>query len=218
MTFSIKVAAIEKEVDSLLKELMGDESQYPKDNIFNSLSPDFSNKNYVGQSGTYQLPVRVGKGGGNIDEGDKPWIVGHFSPNAPTDVNHKFHNGVDLKAPKGTPVHPIGPGIVSETGNGPKSGLFVKILHEDGKVQSFYGHLNTINAGVGNRVDFNSIIGTVGSSGNAFNRGSHLHIECKINGNLVDLFSVVGKPIGSLTKQAEIEEQIIGILNKYAKL
>ncbi|HLG26296.1 MAG TPA: M23 family metallopeptidase [Paenisporosarcina sp.] len=159
---------------------------------------------------TYQLPVQVGRAGQPLSEGDRPWIVGHFSPGVATDINHpKGHNGMDLKATCGTPVYPIGPGVVKEVGVGPISGNFVKCLHEDGNVQSFYGHLNSTEVQRGQEVTKTTIIGRVGDSGNAKNRGCHVHLEVKVNNSLINPMSILGKLIGSLSKKASLFSYII---------
>ncbi len=157
----------------------------------------------------YKLPVQVGQKGQALNRGDRPWIVGTFSPGVATDVNHpKGHNGVDLKAVQGTPVYPIASGIVKETGVGNISGNYVACLHENGHVQSFYGHLESIRVNKGQRVTQSTVIGTVGETGNAKGRGAHLHYEVKVNGSLINPLGISGKPVGSLSKKASSITQI----------
>lgn len=163
----------------------------------------------------YRLPVQIGVSGKSLSEGDRPWIVGHFSPNAPTDKNHKFHNGVDLKAARGTPVYPIASGIVKEVGSGSISGNYVMCLHEDGHVQSFYGHLESIKVNKGQKITQSTVIGTVGDTGNAKGRGPHLHYEVKVNGSLTNPLSLPGKQVGSLSKKALLLSQIYKLARKF---
>lgn len=197
--------------DNLIESLLGEKvpiSNAPATNTLESITQE-----------TYQLPVQVGVTGKSLLEGDRPWIVGTFSPGVQTDKNHpKGHSGVDLKAVKGTPVHPIASGVVKEIGTGNISGNFVMCLHEDGHVQSFYGHLDTIKTTKGQAVNKSSIIGTVGDSGNARNRGAHLHYEVKLNGSLVNPFSIVGKLVGSLTKRSSLMQKIIKLAEIYSEL
>lgn len=168
---------------------------------------------------TYQLPVQVGQAGEPLAQGDKPWIVGTFSPGVATDKNHpKGHNGVDLKAARGTPVHPIASGVVKEVGSGGVSGNFVMCLHEEGQVQSFYGHLDSIKATKGQAVNQSSVIGTVGDTGNAKGRGAHLHYEVKVNGALVNPLSIPGKQVGSLAKKASLLQGIFKLADKFELL
>jgi murein DD-endopeptidase MepM/ murein hydrolase activator NlpD len=150
----------------------------------------------------YQLPVRVGQKGKNLDEGDEPWIVGKFYPGKYLNSTHpEGHNGVDLKAPKGTPIYPIAPGKIILIADTPKGGKNLKIAHEDGQVVSYYAHLDSISVSNGQKVSQSTIIGAVGDTGNAKGRGAHLHYEVKVNGNHIDPLNLTGKIVGSLTKK-----------------
>lgn len=163
----------------------------------------------------YRLPIQVGISNEPLDAGDKPWFVGHFSPNAPTDKNHAFHNGVDQKASKGTPIYPMADGIVESTGSSPKSGNFISILYEEGKVRSFYAHLDSIKCQQGDRVSQNDVVGLVGDTGNAKGRGAHLHFETRINGSLIDPKNLVGKPVGSVDKKAHLADIILKLAENF---
>lgn len=197
--------------DSLIESLLGkkvQESKEPETTILETTNHE-----------TYKLPVQVGKAGEPLSKGDKPWIVGMFSPGVATDPNHpKGHNGVDLKATKGTPVYPIASGVVKDVGVGNISGNFVTCLHEDGNVQSFYGHLDSIRTSKGQPVTQTTPIGTVGETGNAKGRGAHLHYEVKVNGALVNPLTIPGKAVGSLTKKASLFTMINKLADKFELL
>lgn len=97
----------------------------------------------------------------------------------------RFHPGVDLRAPMGTPVQaPVG-GIVVYTGRYYAYGLIVDIQHQDGSL-SRYAHLSRIAADVrpGVTVRPGQQIGAVGRTGRT--TGSHLHVELRRNGRPVD--------------------------------
>lgn len=167
-------------------------------------------------SETYQLPVQVGRAGQPLSRGDSPWLVGLFSPGVATDKNHpQGHNGVDLKAGRGTPVYPIASGVVKEVGSSTKSGNYVTCLHENGGVQSFYAHLDSINVRKDQKIDRSTSIGSVGDSGNAKGRGAHLHYEVKINGSLTNPLGISGKPVGSLSRRAQLFANIQKIADKF---
>jgi len=206
----IKIAQTDAQTniaDSLIESLLGQKSPATQTPT-NKLEPHINE--------TYQLPVQVGQSGESLSSGDKPWMVGSFSPGIATDKNHpKGHNGVDLKAAKGTPVYPIASGIVKDTGVGNISGNFVTILHEEGHVQSFYGHLDSIRTTKGQTVNKSTIIGTVGDTGNAKGRGAHLHYEVKVNGSLINPFSIAGKQVGSLAKKALLYFNIQKLADKF---
>lgn len=98
---------------------------------------------------------------------------------------HVPHNGVDYGAPRGTPVHTVGEGLVSFAGRNGPSGIMVRIKHNT-TYTTAYLHLNAIHRGIrkGKRVEQGEIIGYVGSTGRA--TGPHLHFSFYENGKFVD--------------------------------
>jgi peptidoglycan hydrolase-like protein with peptidoglycan-binding domain len=101
----------------------------------------------------------------------------------------RFHGGVDLLAAAGTPVLAAAPGRV--TWAGPRAGGWgnlITIAHPDG-VRTLYAHLSTIRVHVGEWVAGGTIVGRVGSTGDA--TGPHLHFEVRVHGAEVD-------PLGAL--------------------
>lgn len=88
----------------------------------------------------------------------------------------RWHEGVDIFAPRGTPVRPAAAGVVWHTGNTGLGGLSVAIDGDDG-MRYFYTHLDSIAAGIrdGQRVSLQQIIGRVGNTGNASGGPPHLH-------------------------------------------
>ncbi len=94
----------------------------------------------------------------------------------------KLHTGVDLAAPKGTPIYASGDGVVEKRrlvfGLWPVTSL---LKHVNG-FETGYGHMSTIADGIkpGAHVRQGQIIGYVGSTGNS--TGPHLHFEIKVNG------------------------------------
>jgi hypothetical protein len=83
------------------------------------------------------------------------------------------HKGIDIAAPKGTKVRPIGPGRVALAFDAYLSGKTVIVSHGF-YVFSIYAHLSEINVKTGDAVDMNSTIGKVGATGRA--SGAHLHL------------------------------------------
>ncbi|MEM9946143.1 MAG: M23 family metallopeptidase [Cyanobacteria bacterium P01_D01_bin.36] len=76
----------------------------------------------------------------------------------------KFHSGIDLAAPTGTPVVAADGGKVIYAGVAGGYGLLVEVQHSDGTI-SWYGHLNSIDVNVGDSVAQGAQIGGVGSTG-----------------------------------------------------
>lgn len=105
----------------------------------------------------------------------------------------RSHQGVDLRPAtgRGTPVYPISPGKVisistEDSGTNPLGGNTVSIQHGDTGYKSYYAHLKDIHVSIGQNVDIDDVIGTVGNSGNAKGTISHLHFEVSKNGSKVD--------------------------------
>jgi murein DD-endopeptidase MepM/ murein hydrolase activator NlpD len=94
-----------------------------------------------------------------------------------------FHRGLDISAPRGTPVRAVAPGIVAVAGNGNGYGLYIVVNHGNG-MSTLYAHLLDFAVHRGDRVDAGEILGRVGKSGNA--TGYHLHFEVRRETQPVD--------------------------------
>jgi murein DD-endopeptidase MepM/ murein hydrolase activator NlpD len=90
----------------------------------------------------------------------------------------KFHSGVDIEAPYGTPVRATADGDVSGASMGAGYGREIVLNHGHGFL-TVYGHLSAIAVLPGQRVIRGQVIGYVGQSGRA--TGPHLHYEVRIN-------------------------------------
>jgi murein DD-endopeptidase MepM/ murein hydrolase activator NlpD len=90
----------------------------------------------------------------------------------------KFHTGVDIEAPYGTPVRASADGEVSGASMGAGYGREIVLDHGHGFL-TLYGHLSAIAVFAGQHVIRGQVIGYVGQSGRA--TGPHLHYEVRIN-------------------------------------
>ncbi|MFL5906095.1 MAG: peptidoglycan DD-metalloendopeptidase family protein [Solirubrobacterales bacterium] len=96
----------------------------------------------------------------------------------------RWHTGLDIPAPKGTPIHAAGVGSVSFAGlNTGGYGNLVVITHRLG-FESWYAHMSSIATTAGQRVAGGGTIGYVGSTG--FSTGPHLHFEVRHFGTPID--------------------------------
>ena len=95
----------------------------------------------------------------------------------------KFHTGMDLAAPTGTPVKATLDGKVVAVSFNQVYGNYVIISHING-YQSLYAHLHTTNVKVGQRLNQGEKLGLVGSTG--YSTGPHLHFTVYKNGKLVN--------------------------------
>lgn len=95
------------------------------------------------------------------------------------------HDGLDLACGTGTPIYASDGGTVVYAGWYSGYGLFVEIDHGNG-IRTRYGHCNSIDVSVGEKVYQGQKIAEVGNTGNSF--GSHCHFEIVVNGTPVDPF------------------------------
>ena len=94
------------------------------------------------------------------------------------------HRGIDIAAPKGTPVIATADGrVVCAQYNKGGYGKLVKIAHAGG-IETWYAHLNSLDIKQDRRVGQGQRIGRVGKTGRA--TGFHVHYEVHINGAPVD--------------------------------
>lgn len=93
----------------------------------------------------------------------------------------RSHKGLDIGAPKGTPIKAAAAGTVTVSAYGYNGGYgnYVIISHGNG-IQTVYGHCSSLSATVGQKVSQGQVIAAVGNTGNSF--GNHLHLEIRVNG------------------------------------
>ena len=103
----------------------------------------------------------------------------------PNPTHPSGHMGVDMRAPAGTPVYPLAPGIVSNVGTDPKGGNVVNVKHAN-NVTTYYAHLSTIRVQKGDKVGPTTVLGTVGNTGNASHTFPHLHFQVWKDGQITD--------------------------------
>jgi murein DD-endopeptidase MepM/ murein hydrolase activator NlpD len=100
------------------------------------------------------------------------------------------HSGVDIDAPRGTPILAAGPGRIIWAGYGllhsdkdvnDPYGIAVAILHDFGyngvRLSTVYGHMDRVDVSVGQHVDTGTQLGIVGMTGNT--TGPHVHFEVR---------------------------------------
>ena len=142
----------------------------------------------------------------------------------------RSHMGIDLMAPKHSPVYSVANGIITRIGESPRAGRLMVIDHTDGW-QSWYLHLNdnhrgngrgrapwhlTVAEGLdeGSPVTAGQHVGFVGDSGNAKGGMSHTHFELHIGSRIVNPYSylvaaqAVAKEVAYQQQLAEHQEQL----------
>lgn len=90
----------------------------------------------------------------------------------------RVHDAIDIMAPRGTPVVAAASGRVEKIFFSPGGGgNTIYIRSPDGRWIYYYAHLNQYASGLteGRAVARGTVVGTVGSTGNASPDGPHLH-------------------------------------------
>lgn len=184
------VLSSEFNVDKLIEEVKGLFSKQKSFNIPSSSPMSFTETSV---STGYQSPLKGS------------WkSSGGFSLSDPRPNGRKGHLGVDMRAPGGTAIYPLAPGVVTNVGTDPLGGNVVNIQHADG-VRSYYAHMATAKVFKGDKVDNNTVIGTVGTSGNASTTWPHLHFQVWKDNQIQDPAKFFSVP--AYTKLSEQEQK-----------
>ena len=135
-------------------------------------------------------------GGSSLDEDTSPESTKWLKPCSYSRVSSPFgyrkhpvtgewamHKGVDLPAPKGTPIYATRSGYVTIATYHSTAGNYVTINHQDG-FTSVYMHMTHDVVSVGEYVKAGELIGYVGNTGRS--KGYHLHFGISYNGSYVN--------------------------------
>lgn len=105
----------------------------------------------------------------------------------------RTHEGIDIFAPRGTPIQSTTQGIVSKVGNNNLGGRVVVVVGPGG-AGHYYAHLEDYaDISPNDWVNAGDIIGYVGDSGNAKGTPPHLHYGIYINGSAVNPYPLLQK-------------------------
>ncbi len=94
----------------------------------------------------------------------------------PLQGKQRFHSGIDIGAPHGTPVYTPQDGVVIFSGTHGGYGNVVVVQHA-GDLFTLYGHNSYLMVKQGDRVGKGQMISLVGSTGRS--TGPHLHFEVR---------------------------------------
>mgnify|MGYP003624655070 FL=1 len=119
----------------------------------------------------------------------KNWIV--TSPYGdrihPISGIKKFHNGIDLSAPIGTPIYSPESGIIEDVNYNSVGGNQIFVKHHN-NYRTTYSHLDSIVKNKNDVVIKGELIGYVGDTGAV--TGAHLHYTVKFNDVRIDPESI----------------------------
>lgn len=99
-----------------------------------------------------------------------------------------YHTGLDISAPKGTPVHAVAEGMVTYAGERSGYGEVIEIDHGNGYMTR-YAHNSQLEVRPGQRVHVGDVISEAGSTGRS--TGSHVHFEVWYKGRVVNPLAFV---------------------------
>jgi len=100
-----------------------------------------------------------------------------------------YHPAFDIATALGSPIKPLGTGKVEFAGSVPDGKGNIVIVDHGDDLKSLYAHMGNINVGVGNEVDPEMTLGTVGMTGRT--TGPHVHLEIYDKGVAVNPGSIL---------------------------
>jgi len=100
----------------------------------------------------------------------------------------QFHSGLDIANKKGTPIYAPADGRVVSTRVNGGLGKMIVLDHGFG-YKTRYGHLDSYNVKIGQKVKRGEMIGTMGSTG--YSTGPHLHYEVLKNNKAVNPYKFI---------------------------
>jgi peptidoglycan LD-endopeptidase LytH len=148
-------------------------------------------------SGNYDLNISIGPSllypvAGNKAKAGSFW-------GAPRDGGKRRHEGVDIFAPKGTPVLASADGVITARREGGIGGKTIWMKPAGRNINLYYAHLDEQFVQPGQKVIKGDTIGTVGHTGNAMSTAPHLHFGVYNNNGATDPYPFINKNIQSPT-------------------
>lgn len=95
----------------------------------------------------------------------------------PITGRRKFHHGVDVAMPEGTPLVAPADGVVAHKGNGASGGITLILKHADDVFTVFYHLSKPSHLLVGSRFEQGEVVAHSGNTGAS--TGPHLHFEVR---------------------------------------
>ena len=113
------------------------------------------------------------------------------------DGGSRSHLGIDIAAPRGTPVLAVNDGRIDRVEFTRAGGRVVWLSEKNSARRHYFAHLDSIKVVRGQAVRAGDVIGTVGNTGNAIHTSPHLHYAVRDGRDILDpisLFNETGTP------------------------
>jgi murein DD-endopeptidase MepM/ murein hydrolase activator NlpD len=126
------------------------------------------------------------------------------------DAGRRSHEGVDIFAPRGTPVFAAADGFVTSVGQNRLGGNVVWVWDPSRGVRLYYAHLQDQLVRSGTYVRAGDTLGTVGNTGNAKNTPPHLHFGIYARGEgAIDPDAFI-RPVPTSMAKPEVTTSALG--------
>jgi murein DD-endopeptidase MepM/ murein hydrolase activator NlpD len=160
------------------------------------------------RSGQYSLSISIGPSIEFPVTGQKARIGSFWGDNR--DGGKRSHEGIDIFAPKRTPVIATVDGVVTGVRNGGIGGKTVWLRHLGLSYTFYYAHLDKQLVQEGQIVKKGDILGLVGNTGNARNTPSHLHFGVYTQDGPIDPLPFVNREIktGSPVPEKKLDQSL----------
>jgi peptidoglycan LD-endopeptidase LytH len=144
-------------------------------------------------AGEYGLSVSVGPSLGFPVSGTKARIGSFWGDGR--DGGKRKHEGIDIFAPKRTPVIAAADGYITGVREGGIGGKTVWMKPADNNVYLYYAHLDEQLVQQGQSVKKGDVLGLVGNTGNARYTPSHLHFGVYTYNGAIDALPFVNRSV-----------------------
>jgi peptidoglycan LD-endopeptidase LytH len=129
----------------------------------------------------------------------------------PRDGGRRRHEGVDIFAPRGTPVVAVAAGRVIQARTTPVGGRVIWLADHASDLSYYYAHLDRIHVAEGSYVNAGDVLGTVGNTGNAAGTSPHLHFGAYRPGTrAIDPSSLLAHTTSAPIQPLAVDEDALG--------
>lgn len=144
-------------------------------------------------SGEYTLSISVGPSLAFPVSGGRARIGSLWGD--PRDAGARSHEGIDIFAPKRTPVVAAADGTVHRVGDNRLGGKVIFLQPKGKNMSLYYAHLDSQLVSSGQRVSVGDTIGLVGNTGNARTTPPHLHFGIYAFGGAINPYPFVAPDV-----------------------